>query len=291
VQDVDFISAVDSLALIWSGTVNFKSRFQTRVDEYRAAFYLTPRIYLEGVYATDNWKKGKGGNLDIEWDSPTPTDYILSDTSISGGRVTRWEANLGFNLYTHKPTGISVDVFAGYTDYKTKVTADLLNSFYNFAGVLHTIDATPAEIQSRYAGPNLGLKLKAPFTLPDLPKNPFTLNLSFGYIPNITFRNRVFLNRLISVDGAPVVDYLMDAPADSKIRGSTSYGRIGLSYQFSPNISIEAGYNYFSFKQRKDTETTFTNLGAGPTSTPYTAEIKKNKIDMHGPSISVKCRF
>jgi len=88
----------------------------------------------------------------------------------------------------------------------------------------------------------------------------------------------------------------MDAPLEAKIRGYSSFASISLTYQLTPNIFIEPGYNYLCFRQRKDSETTFMNLGAeglvpNQESTPYTAWIKKGKMDIYGPLLSVKCRF
>ncbi|MDD5236829.1 MAG: hypothetical protein PHU91_04130, partial [Candidatus Omnitrophica bacterium] len=134
-------------------------------------------------------------------------------------------------------------------------------------------------VKHTYSGAHVGLKFKAPFTLPDLPKHPFAFKASISYTPELAFKGKdmhfVVLSR---------PDYVL------KGKGFAIEGHAGLSVQLTSFLSVEGSYNYYQYTLNKGQYDNYATSAAGPIQ-GLDSDIKNAKEIIHGPSVSVKLIF
>ncbi|MDD5044076.1 MAG: hypothetical protein PHH69_06555 [Candidatus Omnitrophica bacterium] len=244
--------------------VDYKNKLASRLDVYKMAFYLMPRTYIEGSYGKGALSRKKTGSITAN--SNLGALRTIAEDHLDGKNNYFWTADLCQNIYTHNKTGISVAAFAGYSDWRqyAKLSAD--SSVYG---------SDFYEAKRSYQGARLGLKFKAPFTLPDMAKNPFLLKIDIAYTPDLSLKSKdMFLlnfNRGFSYKG----------------KGYAWEGRAGLSFQITSYLSIEGVYSYYLFKMRKGKYDAITS----PFFTSIIADIPNAKTILHGPSVNVKLIF
>jgi len=226
---------------------------KSRLDIYKALFRITPRIYVEGAYGSGDIQKGAPARIEI---NPLGS----ADGSLGGDNERMWNSALGFNLYKHAQTNLAIDIFGGYTYFRSKITG--------FEGI--------GTFWRTYEGPYFGLKLNAPFTIPEFPNNPFALKLKVGYGPRMTIKNR---ESLIG---------LLDQDISHSGKGYYLEARAALSWEIFKNLFLEAAYNYFRFKQNKDDDGIAASVLGG---TPIILNLQNNSLTMHGPSAQVRYEF
>ncbi|MCM8789909.1 MAG: hypothetical protein NC916_02680, partial [Candidatus Omnitrophica bacterium] len=126
-----------------------------------------------------------------------------------------------------------------------------------------------------FEGPYFGLKLNAPFTIPEFPDNPFALKLTVGYGPRIDIKSRTDVEGIIS----PPVSY--------STKGYYLEARAALSWKIFKGLYLEGAYNYFRFKQTKDSD----DLGVDFLGLPVTVNAVNQSLTMHGPSLQARYEF
>ncbi|MDD5044077.1 MAG: hypothetical protein PHH69_06550, partial [Candidatus Omnitrophica bacterium] len=246
----------------------YKNRMSMQMDVYKGAFYFIPKTYIEGSFGQGNLTKRRPGDVNSNSSIGALTFWIPVD--LTAKDATIWNADLCQNIYTHKTTGTAVDIFAGYSQYKDEVHLNLDTP---------TLKLNVLSAKHSYSGAHFGLKLKAPFTLPKMPKNPFTFKASASYTPDLILR------------GEDMTFLIVFQPDFSyKGKGSAVEAHTGLAFQITSFLSIEGSYNYYEYKMHKGTYDNLATTVTGPL-VSIDSDIKKNKTILHGPSVSVKLIF
>ncbi|MCM8771242.1 MAG: hypothetical protein NC936_05180 [Candidatus Omnitrophica bacterium] len=261
----------DGLGLGIEATLKYKNRVRNRIHiktgMYKGAFYLTPRTSIAGAYARTYFDKQRPGWINM--DSNVGIGLSAYD-HISSDKITLWGFDFCQNIFTHKKTDIAFDLLAGYYEYTMDVSISLD----------YPQDYSDAFGGKRsFAGPHYGFDLRMPFTLPKLEKHPFGLKLSFRYMPSLTMKGK---NMFMSG--------LLDPGFSSKGKGSNLEGRASLTFQITPNIFLEAAYNYYKFKVNKGNYINTTTSILGPP-IPVNINLQKVEINLHGPSLAATVKF
>ncbi|MDD5045214.1 MAG: hypothetical protein PHU91_03135 [Candidatus Omnitrophica bacterium] len=265
---------------VGSDKITIKSRLRTRLEVYKAGFYFTPKTHIEGSLATGDFVKDEAGYVNI-FDIRNFFGFNVTrmPLHLSGDKINIWNVDLYQNLYTHKNTGFALDIFAGFISYQEKLRLKYSGEVTDGISASDPLFA----FDRRLSGPRLGFKYQAPFTLPKLPKNPFTFGISASYAHLLALRGNsniapiIIIFPLTSTDSRSSKGYILDTSAS-------------LSCQLNPYLSIELAYNYMLIRQSggnyPQLNPDFSIVGIREV-----YEIGKIVNVYHGPSIAIKGRF
>ena len=245
----------------------YKYKLKTRLDVLKGAFYFTPKTYIEGYYATGLIKKHKPGS----WYVNMPGTEMSLELATEGNSTTIWSADLCQNIYTHKASGLGLDLFAGYANYSERIR------IYANDGQLTTAGDSVFGANRKYFGPHMGMKLKAPFSIPEFPKNPFLFKLSASYTPLLYMKQK-----------DEWMLPLIDPYYTTAIKGTAMEAHTSLSWQINRFFSLEVGYNLYEFIYDHGDYGVFP--GFGGTISVQTNNYKSRTL-LHGPSASITATF
>ena len=258
----------DTLGLGLTGKLTYKNkvsnRLHIRTGISKLAFYFTPKTYIEGSYgATYLNKKGVGSaGLSLDGLSENIPDHVM------GKDIRFWSADFLQNIYTHKKTGITLDALTGYASYIMRVdfSPDPPEEGIDFLGGKRT-----------FSGMHFGMRLKIPFTLPNLKEHPFIYKTDIVYTPNELMKAK---------DMYLLHPYLIPDYFTSAGKGSALEIHTGLTCKVNSFLSIELAYNYYQFKVDKGSY-----YGVVSGGIPLEVKIQNAKIVVHGPSLCAKIAF
>jgi len=263
---LDQTGTIQSLG--FSDKAIFESRMKTRLDVYTADFCFTPKTYIEASYATGDFAKDQAAYANM-FDITNFFGYDVSHAPLhlTGKGLNMWNVDLYQNIYTHKNTGMTVDLFAGFISYQEKIKLKYEGEATGGAGASDPI----AAFDRRLTGPRVGVRYKAPFTIPDLPNNPFTFELTASYAQLLTLKGS-------GVMGIPL---FLEANTTSRAnKGFLINASTGVSYKITQYLSLAALFNYMLIKQD----------GGSYADVP---EFKIGKIvnTSYGPSLEIRGSF
>ena len=254
----------------------------------KGTFFITPRTYVAGSYARTYFEKGRPGSVNLDLSVPgIGTIGAYLEDHISSDRITFWGIDLGQNIFTHKKTGIALDLIAGYYDYTMNVSNDMDYIVVPALGISMPMSISKFFGGKRsFSGAHAGFNLKVPFKLPKFKKR-VVLDLGFRGMPSLTMKGK---KMFLSIPLAPGAVVGLIPNFTSKGKGYNLEGRAGLTFEITQNVSLEVAYNYYKFKITKGKygNTVLTGLG---TDIPVDVTLQKARIMLQGPSFCAKIKF